>query len=78
VSGPAGTPKHERAPLELTASPGEPPRSEALQAELAALEAILPVGSPAVVPRPAGETGAGDDQAAVPSPPPDAPPAADA
>lgn len=41
------TPQHERAPSDVPASTGDPPRSEALEAELAALEAILPAGDAA-------------------------------
>ena len=60
------TPQHERASLDVPASADHPPRSEALEAELAALEAILPAGAPAVAPKPVAESG-----------PRDAPPAAD-
>jgi hypothetical protein len=50
------TPEHERAPPDVPASPEER-RSEALEAELAALEAILPGRAPAVAPKPVPEPG---------------------
>jgi hypothetical protein len=63
-------PPPERAPSDLPASAGEPPRSEALEAELAALEAILPPESPAVAPAPGVASGAGGDQTVATPPPP--------
>jgi hypothetical protein len=63
------TPQPDRAPPDHAVSPGEPHRSEALEAELAALEAILPAGSPAVA------TGAAGDQGSAPPPAPGTTPA---
>jgi hypothetical protein len=59
------TPEHRRDPPDVPASADEAPRSEALEAELAALEAILPAEppteSPAVAPKPASDPTAAAD-----------------